>query len=158
PVIGWLGLGSNPNGLAAFRRGLNDQGFDGTNVAIEIADAQQYDRLPVLAAELVRRRVDVILASATVDAAQAAKAATSTVPIVFAFGGDPVQIGVVASLARPGGNITGVTFFAAELGPKRLELLRELLAEGTTIALLANPDSTLSEPDIASVQAAARSV
>jgi len=159
PVIGWLGVGINVTGLAAFRRGLSEQGyFDGSNAAVELADAQQYDRLPAVAAELVRRRVAVILTSSTVNAAQAAKAATSTIPIVFAFGGDPVQMGIVASLARPGGNVTGVTFFAGELGPKRLELLRELLPQTTKIAVLANPDATLSEPDTTNVRAAARSI
>jgi putative ABC transport system substrate-binding protein len=159
PAIGWLEVGRYPNELVAFRRGLSEQGYiEGDNVTIELAEAQQYDQLPALAAELARRRVAVIVTSGTINAAQAARAATSMIPIVFSFGGDPVRLGVVASLARPGGNMTGVTYLTAELGPKRLELLRELLPQATTIALLTNPDSASSEPDIANIQAKARNI
>ncbi len=141
PVIGFLGSrgpGDDPHLLEAWRRGLKAAGyFEGRNVDIEYRFAEnQYDRLPALAADLVRRRVDVIAANG--PAAQAAKAATATIPIVFTAGFDPVEIGLVASLNRPGGNITGVSILDVELGPKRLELLHELIPTATAIALLIN--------------------
>src|ERR1051325_7589518 len=138
PVIGWLSnLSINSStlvdaGLAAFREGLSKAGYvEGENVAIEYRWAEgHYDRLPALAADLVSRKVDVIAASGGGDVgSRAAKDATSTIPIVFIGGGDPVDAGLVASLARPGGNITGISFIAVELAPKRLELLSEFIPE-----------------------------
>jgi putative ABC transport system substrate-binding protein len=160
PVIGYLGVGQPvANTLAALRKGLNEQGYvEGRNVAIEFRGTEQYDRLPALAAELVRRQVAVIVTASNVNAALAAKAATATIPIVFTLGNDPVTIGMVASLNRPGGNATGVTYFGTELAPKRLELLRELVPQAPTIAYLVNPTNTSSELDTRDVQAAASSV
>ena len=146
PVIGFLNGGTAEGYapmVAAFRQGLNEAGYvEGRNVAIEYRWARgQYDRLPSLAAELVQHQVTVIAATTT-PAALAAKAATSTVPIVFTTGGDPIQLGLGASLNRPGGNLTGVTNWNVEVGPKRLELARELFPGATTFALLVNPAST----------------
>jgi ABC-type uncharacterized transport system substrate-binding protein len=143
PVIGFLN-GASPDGfrpfVAAFRQGLKESGYvEGQNVTIEYRWAEgQYDRLPSLAAELVQQKVTVIAATST-PAALAAKAATSTVPIVFTTGGDPIKLGLVASLRRPGGNVTGSTQLSVEVGPKRLELARELFPGETTFALLVNP-------------------
>jgi putative tryptophan/tyrosine transport system substrate-binding protein len=144
-VIGFLGSGSPdsfPGGLANFVQGLKDAGFiEGNNISIEWRWAEgQYDRLPSLAGELVSRGVAVIVALGA-PAASAAKAATKTIPIVFATGADPVKTGLVDSFNRPGGNLTGVFVLATMLGPKRLELLRELLPSISTIALLVNPSS-----------------
>src|SRR5262245_60715105 len=132
PVIGFLSFASDPAGgplVAAFRQGLNETGYvEGTNVGIEFRWAEgQADRLPALAAGLVRRGVPVLVASGGPPPALAAKAATSTVPIVFTLGGDPVELRLVASLGRPGGNITGVTFLSGRLNAKRLQLLQELV-------------------------------
>jgi putative ABC transport system substrate-binding protein len=144
PVVGYLGSES-PNlfaaRLRAFRDGLGSIGFDeGRNVTIEYRWAEGHnDRLPLLAAELVSRKVDVLASPGGVSAALAAKAATSTIPIVFEAGADPITVGLVTSLNRPGGNITGVSSLNAEVGPKRLELLRELLPTATDFALLVNP-------------------
>jgi ABC-type uncharacterized transport system substrate-binding protein len=150
PVIGFLGSTSpDPYAsfVAAFRQGLNETGYvEGQNVAIEYRWAEgRYDVLPALAADLVGRKVDLIAASGGNVSAVAAKNATSTIPIVFATGGDPVGEGLVASLARPGGNVTGVTFMFAELTPKRLELLSELVPQARAIALLTNPNSPGTE-------------
>jgi putative ABC transport system substrate-binding protein len=160
PVIGFLNFGSpDPNlpFLRAFRRGLGDTGFDeGRNVAMEQRWAEDsYDRLPPLAADLAARRVDVIAAGG--DAAVlAAKSATSTIPIVFFNGGDPIAMGLVASLAHPGANLTGFSTIAAELMPKRLELLSELVPQAKAIALLVNPNDPNAERFVGDIQEATR--
>jgi putative ABC transport system substrate-binding protein len=162
PVVGFLGSrgsGDDPHLLAAWRRGLKESGYvDGENVTIEYRFAEnRYDRLPALAADLVRRRVDAIAANG--PAAQAAKAATDTIPIVFTAGFDPVEMGLVASLNRPGGNITGVSILDVELGPKRLELLRELVPAATSMAVLINPSDPGRAAIISkSMQSAARTL
>jgi putative ABC transport system substrate-binding protein len=144
PVIGYLGVAApapyDPR-VAAFHQGLSDTGYvEGQNVAIEYRWAEgHYDWLPTLAADLVGRKVDVIVASGGPAPARAAKNATTTIPIVFATGGDAVDFGLVASLARPGGNLTGVSLLANELMPKRLQLLSELVPQAKLIALLVNP-------------------
>jgi ABC-type uncharacterized transport system substrate-binding protein len=148
PVIGFLNSAS-PDGyasnVAAFHQGLKEAGYiDGQNATIEYRWAENhYDRLPALAADLVQQKVTVIAATTT-PAALAAKAATSTVPIVFTTGGDPIKLGLVASLGRPGGNVTGSTQLSVEVGPKRLELARELFPGATTFALLVNPANPLA--------------
>jgi len=161
PVVGWLGTES-PDGedyrVVPFRQGLKEAGYiEGQNLAIEYRFAEgRYDRLPVLAADLVRRQVAVIAAGGIV-AARAAKAATTTIPIVFQIADDPVRLGLVASLCRPGGNITGVTSLNVEVGPKRLELLHELVPTASIIALLVNPASpTQTEATAREAQVAAR--
>jgi putative ABC transport system substrate-binding protein len=142
----------------AIKRRSREQGYvEGRNVAFEFRSTEQYDRLPALAAELVRRRVAVIVTTAGTNT-QAAKAATASIPIVFTVGTDPVRMGLVASLNRPGGNVTGVTYLASELGPKRLELLRELVPQATTIAFLVNPTGVNTEFYSREMQTAARSV
>jgi putative ABC transport system substrate-binding protein len=157
PVIGFLGGASpGPNApfVAAFHQGLSETGYvEGQNLAIEYRWAEgQYDRLAALAADLVSRKVDLIVAtSAGPLPAFAAKNATSTIPIVFSMGGDPVAYGLVASLARPGGNITGFSILARELMPKRLELLSELVPRARVIAVLVN-----IERNIGDMQKAAR--
>jgi putative tryptophan/tyrosine transport system substrate-binding protein len=143
PMVGFLGTrasGEDPQLLTAFVSGLKEAGYvEGRNVAIEYLFADnQYDRLPMLAADLVRRQVAVIVANGT--AAQVAKQATSTIPITFVAGFDPVEVGLVASMSRPGGNITGVSILDVELGPKRLQLLHELVPAATIIAVLVNPN------------------
>jgi ABC-type uncharacterized transport system substrate-binding protein len=160
PVIGFMSARTANDSVFvvdAFRRGLNESGFiEGQNVAIEFHWAEnRYERLPGLAADLVRRRVAVIAAISGTPSAMAAKAATSTIPIVFAIGGDPVTPGLVASLNRPGGNITGASFLTNQ-GPKRLELLCQVVPKATTIAVLVNPHNPPSESERANVQAAAR--
>ena len=161
PVIGFLGSASPELyaiRLRAFHQGLKEAGYvEGQNVAIEYRWAEgQNNRLPVLAAELVHRQVDVIAAGGGTPSAVAAKAATATIPIVFAVATDPVKIGLVASLNRPGGNLTGITNLNVEVGPKRLELLRELIPTATDIALLVNPTSpSISEPYSRTLKAAA---
>jgi putative tryptophan/tyrosine transport system substrate-binding protein len=160
PVIGMLSVGS-PDAyaiyLAAFRQGLNETGFvEGGNVAIEYRWGHgNNDRMRALAAELVDRQVNVIAAGAS---AIAAKAATATIPIVFIFGGDPVKSGLVTSLNRPGGNITGVGLFAFSLGAKRLEMLRELIPAAKVIAVLVNPTLLEAETDRKDVEAAAGAI
>src|SRR5215468_10929100 len=160
PVIGVLSgrsFDDSKEFVAAFGRGLNETGlFEDRNVSIEYRWAENHvDRLPALATELVRRQVAVILAVGGVPPAQAAKAATSTIPIVFVIGGDPVKLGLVASLNRPGGNITGVTILSGALTAKRLELLRELRPQAS-IACLVNPSSPEAETQLADIGDAAR--
>jgi len=163
PVIGFLSNASPEVyaiRLCAFRQGLKEAGYvEGQNVEVEYRWAEgQNNRLPALAAELVRRQVAVITASST-PSAFAAKAATATIPIVFGVAVDPVKVGLVASLNRPGGNLTGVTNLNVEVGPKRLELLHELLPAATTIAMLVNPTSpSTAEPSSRTLQVAARTL
>jgi putative ABC transport system substrate-binding protein len=163
PVIGYLNGASAaefPHLLAAFRKGLSETGYvEGRNVTIEYRYADgQYDRLPALAADLVARKVSVVVATAGTPTIRAAKAATSTIPIVFVIGGDPVKLGIVASLSRPGGNITGMTLFGIELATKRLGLLLELVPAATVIGVLANPNNPITEPQLIDLQAAARTL
>ena len=163
PVIGFLdprSPGTAEYLLRAFRQGLKDTGYvDGETVAIEYRFAEgQFDRLPELAAELVRRRVAVIPASG-IAAAFAAKAATTTIPVVFGVAEDPVGLGLVASLARPGGNLTGVNFLTGELVAKRLELLRELVPAVTRVAVIVNPaNATSTVTTLRDLEPAARSM
>ena len=161
PVIGMLGTGSAGTWAPwgpPFLEGLRETGFvEGQNVAIEHRWAQgYYDRLPALAAELVSRKVDVIVSTGGSPTALALKGATSTIPIVFRLGSNLVESGFVASLARPGGNLTGVSLLADELTPKRLELLCELLPQARVIALLVNPNLATTERNIASAEDFAR--
>jgi putative ABC transport system substrate-binding protein len=143
----------------AFRQGLEESGFvDGRNVAVEYRWADEHlDRLPILVADLVRRQVSVIVASGT-PAGPVAKAATATTPIVFAIGNDPVELGLVASFNRPGGNITGVTYFGGSLGAKRLELLRELVPASTKIAFLVNPKNPNAAFNTRDIEAASHAI
>ena len=161
PVIGFLNSASpEPYAhlVAVFRQGLNEAGFvEGRNVAIEYRWAEGHnDRLPVLADDLVRRQVTVIAVPGSTPGALAAKAATTTIPIVFAMASDPVRLGLVTSLNRPGGNVTGVTLLGAELAPKQLELLHDLVPTATIMALLVNPTSpALAESQSQDLQLAA---
>ena len=146
PVIGFLNgfsLAEWADAVAAFHKGLNETGYvEGRNVAIEYRWAEgQSDRLPALAAELVRRQVTVLVTTGGSTTARAAKAATSTIPIIFGVGTDPIKLGVVASLSRPGGNASGVYFLTNEMEAKRLGLLRELVPKAAVIAILLNPSS-----------------
>jgi putative ABC transport system substrate-binding protein len=160
PVIGFLSsLGPGDLGLVmpGFHQGLNGVGFvEGRNIAIEYRWAQgDYQRLPALSADLVNRKVAVVAAISGTPAALAAKAATTTIPIVFAIGGDPIAPGLVTSLSRPGGNITGVSFYNSPLVTKRLDLARELVSDGSVIAVLVNPDNPPSALEGTAAQAAA---
>jgi ABC-type uncharacterized transport system substrate-binding protein len=161
PVIGYLS--SMPPGpaaplVAAFRQGLGETGYvEGRNVAFEYRFAEgHYDRLPALAADLVGRKVDVIVTQGGISPARAAKSATSTIPIVFSVGGDPVALGLVTSFARPGGNLTGFSMLTGELNPKRLEMISDLVPQARVIALLVNPNHPNAERIIGDAQEAAR--
>jgi putative tryptophan/tyrosine transport system substrate-binding protein len=161
PVIGFLSgrsPGEAASAVAAFRLGLGDLGYiEGKNVTIEYRWADgQYDRFSALAADLVRLRVSMILAAG--GSGLAAKAATTTIPIVFTHGGDPVREGLVASLNRPGGNATGVVFFSSVLGAKRMELLRQLVRKETTFGVLVNPNIPETQAERTDVQAAAQAI
>jgi len=160
PVIGYLdGTSPGPGAplVAAFRQGLSEAGYvEGQSVVIEYRWAEgHYDRLPALVADLVGQKVDVI-ATGSVAGIQAAKSATSTIPVVFFGGGDLVALGLVAGLARPGGNLTGFTMMSLELNPKRLELLSELVPQAVVIALLVNPNNPQTEGVVRDVQDASR--
>ena len=160
PVVSFLNSaspGSFESYVAAFHQGLSETGYvEGQNVAIEYRWAEgRYDRLPALAADLVGRKVDLIAASGGIQSAQAAKSATSTIPIVFTGGDDPVAAGLVASLNRPGGNLTGTSRFNTELMPKLLDLLSDLVPQARLIALLVNPNNPNADPIIRDVQEAA---
>jgi putative ABC transport system substrate-binding protein len=167
PVVGYLGSfgrgavakpGSGERNLSAFRKGLAETGYvEGRNVAIEYRwVASQNDQLPALVHDLIIRGVAVLAPMTSTAAALAAKAATQTIPIVFRIAGDPVAVGLVASLNRPGGNITGATTLGVELGPKRLQMLRELLPAGATVALLSNPTNANAGTETREIQAAAQ--
>jgi len=162
PVVGYLGArnaAGDASYIEAFRQGLGESGFiPGQNVAIEFRWADgQYNRLPAFAAELVGRRVNVLV-TAGGAAAPVAKAATSTIPIVFSTGSDPVNVGLVQSLNRPGGNVTGVTTLDRELGAKRLGLLRDVVPGDATLALMIDPREADADSQIADVQEAARQI
>lgn len=161
PVVGWLnagGFGASTVYLTAFRRGLSEMGYvEGQNVAVDYRWADdQYDRVPALAAELVDRKVDVIATIGALPTVNAARKATSTIPIVFGTGGDPVALGLVSSVARPEGNLTGVSYLVADLGPKRLDLLVQAVPRARRIALLVNPKNPNSERGAREVQEAAK--
>jgi putative tryptophan/tyrosine transport system substrate-binding protein len=164
PVIGFVDGGSpdaSARSAAAFRKGLNETGYvEGQNVLVEYHWLEgQYDRLSSLMTDLVRRRLAVIATPSSVAASLAAKAATTTIPIVFGVGEDPVKMGLVASLARPGGNATGINFFTAELVAKRLGLLHDLVPKAVRIAMLVNPaNATITETTLRDMPEAARAV
>ena len=163
PVIGFLhggASGSFAQHVAAFRRGIGETGFvEGQNVVVEYRWAErQNDRLPALVADLVSRRVAVIATGGGSRAALAAKAATTTIPIVFTTGVDPVEAGLVLSIGRPSGNITGINFFASVLGGKQLELLREMAPKATSVGVLMNPSNPNTRRYMNDVQAAARAL
>ena len=161
PVVGFVrseSLADATNLVTAFRQGLKEAGFvEGQNVAVEYRSGEgQRERLQSVVAELIRRPVTAIAGNSV--AMLAAKAATTTIPVVFASGGDPVQQGLVASLNRPGGNVTGVVFLSGTLGTKRLELLRQIAPKATAIGMLANPNTTETETERTDVQAAAQAI
>jgi putative tryptophan/tyrosine transport system substrate-binding protein len=161
PVVGFVNAGSSDAPLAAaFRKGLNEAGyFEGQNVTVEYHWLEgQFDRLPALMADLVRRRVAVIATPAGNFATQVAKAATTAIPIVFGVSEDPVKLGLVASLARPGGNLTGINFFSTEMAAKRLALLHELVPKAVRIAVLVNPANIASTESIRDIPEAARAM
>src|ERR1700748_970756 len=158
PAVGLLTLANLPDwAMNAIRAGLDDAGFvEGRNLIMMVRSAEgQFDRLPALAADLANSEVKAILAKGSPVPARTAKAATTTVPIVFAYGGDPVADGLVDSLNQPGGNVTGATFIGAALLPKRMERMREIAPDATDVALLVNPKGTLAERQIKDGTAAA---
>jgi putative ABC transport system substrate-binding protein len=162
PVVGLVSGGAadaSARNVAAFRKGLGESGtIEGQNVTVEYYWLEgQFDRLPALMADLVRRRVAVIATTGGIVSALAAKAATATIPIVFGVGQDPVKLGLVASLARPGGNATGINFFARELAAKRLQLLHDLVPKAVRVAVLLNPANS-DETTLPEVQEAARTI
>jgi putative ABC transport system substrate-binding protein len=157
PVAGILNSAGD-KWVAAFRKGLSEEGqVEGRNVAIELRSTAQYGEVPSLAAELVQRRVAVIAALGG-PAAAAAKAATATIPIVFSVGGDPVELGLVPNINRPGGNITGVTFFAKQLVQKQVGILHDLLPKASVLGVLINPNNWRHQVDADEVEAAARTL
>jgi ABC-type uncharacterized transport system substrate-binding protein len=163
PVIGFLSQGtpdSAPDELAAFHQGLREAGYvEGQNLTIDYRwSGEQHDLLLALTADLVRRKVTVIYTARGSVVAQTAKAATTGIPIVFTTGGDPIKLGLVPSLSRPGGNVTGVTFFSNVLAAKRLTLLRDLVPSATALAVLMNPDNANAELDLEELQTAARAL
>jgi putative ABC transport system substrate-binding protein len=163
PVIGFLSRGTPDSAageLAAFHQGLREAGYvEGQNVTIDYRwSGEQHDLLVALAADLVRRRVAVIATTGGTADAQVAKAATTSIPVVFTSGGDPIKLGLVTSLSHPGGNVTGVTFFSNVLAAKRLTLLRDLMPSGATIAVLMNPTNANADIDLEELQAAARTL
>jgi putative tryptophan/tyrosine transport system substrate-binding protein len=163
PVVGFLSArspGESASALAAFRQGLGESGyFEGKNVVVEYRWAEgQYDRLPALAAELVSHQVAVIAATGGEPSPLAAKAAATTIPIVFSLGGDPVEAGLVASLNQPGGNLTGTTLMAVEMAPKRLDILRQLIPNASTVAILVNPKYQTTAAEVRKVEDAARAL
>jgi putative ABC transport system substrate-binding protein len=163
PVVGFLGTTSADEWgqlVAAFQSGLRDTGYiDRENVAVEYRWADgQFERLPALTTDLIGHHAAVIVTTGSANSAQAAKAATTIIPIVFVIGTDPVKLGLVASFNRPGGNITGVTWLAAALGAKHLELVRELLPNVGLIAMLANPNNPVSESELNEVQESSRAL
>jgi putative tryptophan/tyrosine transport system substrate-binding protein len=163
PVIGYLdSFPTDASGpfTTAFRQGLSETGYvEGRNVAIEFRSAAgQYERLPALAADLVQRRVAVVAATGVSLSALAAKAATTTIPIVFAIGGDPVKLGIVSSLNRPGGKVTGVSYLTSELGAKRLELFRAMVPNAAKIAVVVNPRNPNAEADLNAIRNVARAL
>jgi len=163
PVLGFLESGSRiefAERLDAFRQGLSKFGYsEGQNLVIEYRFAQgHYDLLPEMAADLVRRQVAAIVATGSPNSAQAAQAATQTIPIIFANGGDPIKLGLVTSLSRPKGNITGLTFFNSSLVSKRIELARELVPTAKLLGVLVNPDNPNTSSDITTIHNAAQGI
>jgi len=163
PTIGFLSARSPAEAASdfnAFRQGLGETGyFEGKNVTIEYRWAEgRYDRLPALVAELIDRQVSVIAATGGEPSPLAAKTATATIPIVFTIGGDPVQSGLVASLNRPGGNLTGTTIMVSELGPKRLDLLRQLVPNAASVGVLANPEFQPASAEVRNLEDAAHTL
>jgi len=163
PVIGFLSgvsLTEYPPFVTAFRRGLRDSGLiEEQNYAIEFRWAEgRYEKLPALAAELVKQQVNGIVAVGATGAALSAQAVTTTTPIVFITAADPVKLGLVSSLSRPGGNVTGISFVTNELGAKRLEFLRELLPNAKSIGLMINPSNPISDSELKDIQAATQSI
>ena len=159
PVIGVLSANPRESLSKGIRQGLGETGYvEGRNMAIEFHWAEnQFDRFPLLAGDLVRRPVAVILAEGEAPA-KAAKAATTTIPVVFSTGGDPVRAGLVASLNQPGGNLTGVSYFSGALGAKQLEIIREMIPSPGPLALLINPDNPTDQSERTDVEAAARAI